>query len=452
MAIKMRKFMKYTGLFIAIILTLLLAVRAILNYSYGKKLESILADMRAKGDKLSFLEFEPKCETKDNGGLIWRGIEGLMYDQESPSGDVLNSALKTLFEEKAISAETRTKIQKLVLENRLLLQLLNEAAAKPCFKYQPEWSWLVPSISIRNMNLQPDRKSYLFELLGWQSLIATEKGDDSQGINQWISGMSLLMNLIAEPRLTTNFEGNNMLQRNLLFLRGMEALRKFPIPILRRIYEVLDAEKVRSSFLKAIDFEKTYSVDIYKTIVYSIHAHPSNFYKIPAWIFRPFLKAGAVWDLKMWDLAQKAARKNYTESHKDVDAYFKEIKNHPWYTYGINRALREFEFMTEAKTRTRIFVARLGIACEIYRAEHGHYPENLSQLPDELTKGTAIDPLSGKPLIYKRLESGFIIYSVGLNGKDDRGQETSWPSWKVYPGQNDDIVWKISSRSVLENP
>jgi hypothetical protein len=47
-------------------------------------------------------------------------------------------------------------------------------------------------------------------------------------------------------------------------------------------------------------------------------------------------------------------------------------------------------------------------------------PENITELglPSEAT----VDPYSGKPLIVKSTETGWIVYSVGLNADDDGGQ------------------------------
>lgn len=37
-------------------------------------------------------------------------------------------------------------------------------------------------------------------------------------------------------------------------------------------------------------------------------------------------------------------------------------------------------------------------------------------------KAIPLDRYSGKPLIYRPTDKGYLFYSVGLNGKDDEGQ------------------------------
>lgn len=51
----------------------------------------------------------------------------------------------------------------------------------------------------------------------------------------------------------------------------------------------------------------------------------------------------------------------------------------------------------------------------------------------------AEDPFSGKPFAYRREGSGFCLYSIGPNLKDDGGKEPSEPG-KI--GEEGDMVWR----------
>ena len=61
-------------------------------------------------------------------------------------------------------------------------------------------------------------------------------------------------------------------------------------------------------------------------------------------------------------------------------------------------------------------IARQSIAVLLYRNDHGCLPDALP-----LSGQDAIDPFSGKPMIYKKLGKGFIIYSIGPDLKDNGG-------------------------------
>jgi len=45
----------------------------------------------------------------------------------------------------------------------------------------------------------------------------------------------------------------------------------------------------------------------------------------------------------------------------------------------------------------------------------------LDALVPDLVEALPPDPFSGKPLLYRTEKSGFLVYSVGENGKDDQG-------------------------------
>ena len=107
----------------------------------------------------------------------------------------------------------------------------------------------------------------------------------------------------------------------------------------------------------------------------------------------------------------------------------------------INRSFRE------ALARCR--VARVGIAAEIFRREHGAFPEKLEELVPDCFPAVPKDPFTGEELRYlkgrlehaaadirfrngefeEQLRDGFAegirVYSVGADGVDDGGRNWS---------------------------
>lgn len=63
-----------------------------------------------------------------------------------------------------------------------------------------------------------------------------------------------------------------------------------------------------------------------------------------------------------------------------------------------------------------------GIACELYRREHGKLPLTLDALVPKYLPSIPIDPFTGNPMIYKVEDTGFKIYSLGKNKVDDGGK------------------------------
>jgi hypothetical protein len=72
--------------------------------------------------------------------------------------------------------------------------------------------------------------------------------------------------------------------------------------------------------------------------------------------------------------------------------------------------------LKQAKCVALMRVARAALAIERYRLATG-------QLPDKLTDSAPLDPFDGQPLRYRKLAKGYVVYSVGEDGKDDGGDE-----------------------------
>jgi hypothetical protein len=73
-------------------------------------------------------------------------------------------------------------------------------------------------------------------------------------------------------------------------------------------------------------------------------------------------------------------------------------------------------------SKARLRTAAVAIACERFRRLNGSWPVSLSSIPREILPSLPIDPFDGKPLRYKRLKDGVVVYSVGLNRQDDNGE------------------------------
>jgi hypothetical protein len=86
------------------------------------------------------------------------------------------------------------------------------------------------------------------------------------------------------------------------------------------------------------------------------------------------------------------------------------------------------------------------ISLLIYQKEKGSYPTNLDDLVSSgFLKSLPMDPWSDKPLVYKKTESNFTLYSVGPNFKDDGGvmgtDEEGKP--RMWAENGDWVFWPI---------
>lgn len=84
-------------------------------------------------------------------------------------------------------------------------------------------------------------------------------------------------------------------------------------------------------------------------------------------------------------------------------------------TYGVSK----FTYWDKALYQATI----VALALKRWRLEKNEYPETLSELiAAGFLKALPADPYSDKPLVYKKTDDDFIIYSVGRNFTDDGGE------------------------------
>jgi hypothetical protein len=87
-------------------------------------------------------------------------------------------------------------------------------------------------------------------------------------------------------------------------------------------------------------------------------------------------------------------------------------------------------------------VARLGLAVERYRLAVGKLPDLLGELVPGYLDSVPKDPFDGAQLRYKRLEKGYVVYSIGQDGSDDGGREHPRGERKD-PDENWDVTFIV---------
>jgi RNA polymerase sigma factor (sigma-70 family) len=85
-----------------------------------------------------------------------------------------------------------------------------------------------------------------------------------------------------------------------------------------------------------------------------------------------------------------------------------------------NRRVRRVADRVEQVQRN-LYVA---FALAAYHAEQGRYPEKLDALAPGYLGEIPNDLFSGKALLYRPSEQGYLLYSVGVNGRDEQGHDS----------------------------
>jgi hypothetical protein len=85
--------------------------------------------------------------------------------------------------------------------------------------------------------------------------------------------------------------------------------------------------------------------------------------------------------------------------------------------------------------------AQAALAVERYRLANGKLPDHLSDLVPTFLPTVSTDPFDGKPLRYKTLAKGYVVYSVGDDREDNGGTEKNSKGQIYVPGT--DITFTV---------
>lgn len=76
-------------------------------------------------------------------------------------------------------------------------------------------------------------------------------------------------------------------------------------------------------------------------------------------------------------------------------------------------------FARDARVLARLRVARVALAVGLFLDRNARLPNGLAELTPELLPSVPLDPFIGDAVRYRRLEKGFVVYSVDQHGRDE---------------------------------
>ncbi|MBI5762253.1 MAG: hypothetical protein HZA51_01875 [Planctomycetes bacterium] len=105
----------------------------------------------------------------------------------------------------------------------------------------------------------------------------------------------------------------------------------------------------------------------------------------------------------------------------------------------IPKLTRSYQLMLRVYTERKGTILLLGV--HDFRSQHGNWPKSLSELKIKNLSALRTDPYSEKDFRYSIRENGFTLYSIGADGKDDKGRHD--PKWGESEGGGDYVFWPV---------
>ena len=198
---KARKVLARIGLVLLGVIVAALGVRAVFNYTTGRKLEAYLEDARAKGIPVSLKDITPRCDDLDNGARFWNAAEALFVipegkDKGQTYKTLINSTIIDLFRSRPLNEESRKKLADLIALNRRSLDLLLEAGGRPCIS-QGDWASLSPDMEVSRLV----RTMQAMRLIGIDAVLQADSGEVKRGLDECRQGMVFIRKTLDESFL-----------------------------------------------------------------------------------------------------------------------------------------------------------------------------------------------------------------------------------------------------------
>jgi hypothetical protein len=447
MAMKIRKILIKVLLGLLIFVATVLVVRAVLNFTEGNRLDRSLNALWERKTPLTLMELYPPCPDEDNAARFWKAAENLCL-LEGPDVKVLSEIRQDFNRGDLPDSTKREALLRMIEKNRRVLDLVMEASEKSRFFYDEtgrnsrSYDRRIPNAItlIRTMTL-----------FGFDVLLTAEKGDMIGALDRLRAGFRF-SELIGQERILIVNLISGASMRQLLFLLDKAVSGREARPELLRTFldELGDAriDAWRNQLRMSLRGERIFYLDVAQEflnqrIPASIFGDTDFFEDLSLWLIRPLLKRDIVRNLPKYDELEDIAGLPYYRAGEALTAYAEGTKQLPWHAVISRQMLPNIHqtCLKQAILEALILTSRTGLACRVFKARTGRYPDSLDELVPGLVPAVPIDPFSGDPLVYRRDGEGFVVYSLGSNQKDDGGRST-WMINRLVTEKDDDWTWR----------
>lgn len=442
MGLRIKTTLARIGVVFLLLVSLGLMVRAVFNYANGKRLERYLDELREEGKSLDPRAALAPCEDRDNGALLWKAAEALLL-LEGDDRAVLTEFRETLDWAEVPEAK-KLRFADIAAKNGRVIDLIREASSKTCFRYDDR----------RHAGYQaeiPDviKMIQAMRIFAVDALLEAEAGRVEEAVDRTVDGLRFSLLGLDEATLIEYLVAMAEAKIFLANLNRVVSGRDLPADKLTGAMSALDGAVWRRGLADALGFERLHlRLDAHIRVlrgerVPDLNSRSAD--RVLNWLFMPVIKAELVRDGNLWaDMAEtallpyhrsEAARQRFGRTAGRGPLFRRLTELSGWAPPDISAAM-----LKEASLEALIDASRIGLACKIYHAQNGRFPDRIGDLVPDLLGEEPLDPFTGEPFVYRTNGDGFIVYSLGSNKKDDGGRSS--PITHMVMEKDDDWSWR----------
>jgi hypothetical protein len=337
--------------------------------------------------------------------------------------------------------EMKALIVQYIADNNKTLELLHAGAAVEHCRYPID-------LSAGFETLMPDlseiRKGFF--LLKLEAILHAEHGDGESAIRSVKSCFGIARSLAKEPITISQLVRSACQNRAATTIEYCINRIKFTDEQLVELIECThNAERI-SDMSCALVGERSNGISFFKA---PGSVDPGFVGDIP---FRPLLAlykavgmadSDAIIYLDLMDDYMKITQlplHQRQEAAKAVDVRFQSISRVHVLLYVMMPAMARITTI-DTTNIAQLLTARVALAIERYRLAVGKLPDFLADLVPDYLDSFPRDPFDGNEMRYKKLDVGFVVYSIGEDLIDDSGKEK--PTGKKKMGETWDVTFTV---------
>ena len=415
---------------------------AIFRISLKSKLQTRIDAIRAAGYPVTCAELDKWYSMPENAeNAAYTLMDAFSYykqwDKDKSKSLPVVSQAEFPARREPMDEEMKALIAQYVADNNEALDLIYAGAAIENCRYPIDLS---AGFETKLLNLSEIRTAVF--LLKLEAILHAENGDGKLAIRSAISGFGIARSLAKEPATISQLVHaacQSLATSTIEYcINRIELADEQLIALIECVH---NAERI-SDMSCAFVGERCEGLSFFKA---PESMNPDSIDGIP---FRPILElykaigladADAIIYLDLMDGYIKTAQLPAHQRLKAVNAIDTRLQSTSQIhilLHAIMPALSRIT-MIDLRNIAQLRTARLALAIERYRLAAGKLPDALTDLVPAYLDAIPTDPFDDNELRYKKLEAGFVVYSIGEDLRDDGGKErqprrtTESPTWDV---------------------
>jgi hypothetical protein len=413
------------------------------RYSLKSKLQARIDAIAAAGYPVTCAELDKWYSIPENAeNAAYTIIDAFSYyklwDKDKSKSLPVVGRAELPARTEPLDEEMKALITQYVADNNEALGLLHAGAAIEHSRHPID---LNAGFEATVPNLSEFRKGVF--LLKLEAVLHIENGDDESALRSGISSLGITRSLAKEPLVISQLV---RLACQSFAVRTIEYCINRIVPADEQLVELIEcvhnAERT-SDISCAFVGERCAGLSFFKS---PESVNPDLINGIP---FRPILelfKAAGLVDadaIIYLDIMEEYIKSIQLPLHKrldavrTIDARLRSTSKIHVLLHSLMPALSRIT-ITDLRNIAQLRTAWVALAIERYRLAAGKLPDALADLVPAYLDSVPADPFDGNELRYKKLDTGFVVYSIGEDLSDDGGKERrprrtkeESPTWDV---------------------